>query len=105
MKCRRCSELHSRGWHPRGQRTLDEFGDLECDDAEPWDGEEHVWFKYVDNYVFHLVGEHVRGGEDKPMTTVVCVTCGGDKFQVGSGDWVTAIKCCECGWERVIHDG
>jgi len=102
MKCRRCNELHSHAWHPRGQRVEEPWGDLECDDAEP----EKPWWDEVDDHTFHLAGYHGRrGAPSTPMKRVVCRGCGGDRFQVGSGEWVTAIKCVNCGWERVIHDG
>ena len=94
MKCRRCGELHSWAWHPRGQRVEEHWGDLECDDSEPDVSER--WWDEVDDHTFHVQGKLLR---------VVCKTCGGDKFQVGSGDWRTVIKCAGCGWERVIHDG
>ncbi len=44
--------------------------------------------------------------ERKPPKRCFCVKCGGTKFLVGSSEaCMTIIKCPECGWERVVHDG
>ncbi len=45
--------------------------------------------------------------ERRPPNTCLCVKCGGDKFLVGNSPDcpLTIIKCPECGWERVVHEG
>ncbi len=45
--------------------------------------------------------------EQEPPGTAYCLKCGNDKFLVGSNfdALLTIIKCPECGWERVIHEG
>ncbi len=35
----------------------------------------------------------------------ICKLCGGDKFQVGSDEYFTAIRCIRCKWEVCIHEG
>ncbi len=45
--------------------------------------------------------------EREPAKTAYCLMCGNDKFLVGSNNdaLLTILKCPECGWERVIHEG
>jgi len=63
--------------------------------------EEMGFYTYSDNTVFH-VGQSYS---DKPSPTVKCIQCGGTEFNVGSGEYFTAIRCPICGWETCIHDG
>ncbi len=43
---------------------------------------------------------------DDPLKTCVCCKCKTDKFEVGQNkNYQTVIKCPNCGWEEVIHDG
>jgi hypothetical protein len=42
---------------------------------------------------------------DGPLETLVCLSCGGDRFIVGRKAYRTAARCEKCGWERCIHDG
>ena len=37
--------------------------------------------------------------------TLMCSICDGTEFNVGQGDYFTAIKCVNCQWEMCIHDG
>ena len=41
---------------------------------------------------------------DEPAKTYIC-ECGNDRLQVGSAHYLTVIKCPDCKWEDVIHDG
>lgn len=43
--------------------------------------------------------------DDKVAKTLVCKHCGGNQFNVGSGNHFTAIKCITCQYEICIHDG
>lgn len=56
---------------------------------------------FAENTVFH-VGQSY---DDKPADTVICKECGSDKFNVGHGSCLTAIRCVVCEWEKVVHDG
>lgn len=44
---------------------------------------------------------------DKPATQIKCSICGSDKFHVAENehDYWTGIKCVNCEWESMIHDG
>lgn len=39
------------------------------------------------------------------MSDIRCKKCGALEFNVGSGDYFTAIRCPKCGWEECIHEG
>ena len=43
--------------------------------------------------------------ESTPARTNYCRKCGGREFHVGSGSWLTVIKCVKCLIEIVVHDG
>lgn len=43
--------------------------------------------------------------DEEPAETYICKKCGADKFIVGAGDYFTALKCTNCGWEMCIHEG
>ena len=43
--------------------------------------------------------------EKEAATTAQCAICGSKEFNVGCGDYYTAIRCPTCGWERLIHEG
>lgn len=43
--------------------------------------------------------------EDLPARRLRCVGCGGTTFEVGQGDYYTAIRCPVCGWEKCAHEG
>ncbi len=49
------------------------------------------------------VAKDAYKGEE--VETYVCSKCKTDKFIVGCGDCQTLLKCPNCGWEEVIHDG
>ncbi len=40
-----------------------------------------------------------------PATKQVCKTCGGDKFEVGFGEYFTAIRCTTCKYQCCVHEG
>ena len=94
MKCIRCGRYHLSSWHPRGQYKEDYLGDMECDDEDNGEDPSDLWYDKIADETFHMDG----------FKRYVCKACGGDKFQVGNANWQTAIKCCGCGWESVIHD-
>ena len=58
-------------------------------------------FKHVQRNDFHVKRIYAK----ETCVTIVCKSCGADKFTVGQGGYFTAIKCDKCGWERCIHDG
>ena len=43
--------------------------------------------------------------EKEVAKTLFCKKCGDNKFHVGRGNYYTAIKCVNCGWEICEHDG
>ncbi len=43
--------------------------------------------------------------EDTPAKTLQCKLCGSKEFNVGTGNYFTAIKCKNCEYELCIHDG
>lgn len=43
--------------------------------------------------------------EETVAKTIYCKNCGGKEFNVGSGNYFTAIRCVKCEWELCIHDG
>lgn len=55
--------------------------------------------------LFHLDSGLEYQGGPCPLITLTCATCGGKEFNVGKGSYRTGIKCVECGWEQVVHDG
>lgn len=49
---------------------------------------------------------HPEGYKEPPVLHgVKCAICGSDKFNLGTGDYCTAIKCPNCEYEMVIHEG
>ena len=50
---------------------------------------------------FHIGQEYTT----RPDTKIRCVLCHGDKFEVGRGNYHTAIRCVTCQWELCIHEG
>jgi len=46
-----------------------------------------------------------QGYEETAAVTLGCKLCGGIDFNVGRGNYYTAIKCPRCGWECCIHEG
>jgi hypothetical protein len=49
---------------------------------------------------FHVVD--TRGDR---ACQIRCVVCGAGEFQVGAGEYLTAVRCMHCKWELVIHSG
>lgn len=43
--------------------------------------------------------------DDDAATTIRCRLCGAFDFNVGVGQYFTAIRCSKCGWEECIHSG
>lgn len=46
-----------------------------------------------------------RPPHEKVSEAYVCLKCGGDRFHVGHGPHLTVLKCPDCGWTQVVHDG
>ena len=51
--------------------------------------------------LFHI-GQSYK---EEVADTVFCKHCGGKEFNVGTGDYFTAIRCVTCHYEICIHDG
>jgi len=43
--------------------------------------------------------------ENKPAKTLVCKKCKSKRFIVGTGSYITIIKCENCGYELCVHEG
>lgn len=43
--------------------------------------------------------------EDVAATTLACAKCGSQEFNVGQGNYYTAIRCPKCQWQLCIHQG
>ena len=43
--------------------------------------------------------------EEKAAITMQCIFCLGREFNVGVGNYFTAIRCVKCEWELCIHEG
>lgn len=43
--------------------------------------------------------------DNYPATKLQCIACGGTHFEVGSGDYLTAIRCINCMESVVVHSG
>jgi len=50
---------------------------------------------------FSMPDEYVCGA----VLQIACVKCGGVEFNVGSGEYLTAIRCTKCGVPCSIHQG
>lgn len=42
---------------------------------------------------------------DVPPTRKVCARCGGSEFHIATARFLTAIRCVECRWEAIEHQG
>ena len=62
---------------------------------------EDVYNLVEDDETFHIGQSY----DDEAATTVECAKCHGRVFNVGMGDYFTAIRCVKCEWETCIHDG
>jgi hypothetical protein len=40
-----------------------------------------------------------------PAMQLVCMKCGGKEFHVGSGDYLTAVRCVKCLIPCRVHEG
>jgi len=67
-----------------------------------WEPEEGIYQGTVDVYPgkFHI---ETLDGDIAP--TLVCVKCNGSLFYVSLSAWQTAVKCFNCGWEYIVHQG
>ena len=43
--------------------------------------------------------------EEAAATTLACKKCGGMNFNIGQGNYFTAVKCVNCDWQLCIHEG
>lgn len=71
------------------------------DDEDNWCIDADYFCKESDEDVFHI-GELCS---NQAAELVKCKICGGSNFNVGRGNYYTAIRCLECQWEVCIHDG
>lgn len=62
--------------------------------------DDFVNFNKEDN-TFHIGQSY----EKKAVTSLECKSCGGKEFNVGSGHCYTAIRCPNCKWEVLLHEG
>ena len=69
--------------------------------ANERDFNQEDFVKETDEDMFHI-GQSYENGAAK---TLECVKCGSKEFNVGSGNYFTAIRCVKCEWEYCIHDG
>ena len=51
------------------------------------------------------IGCHVSYLGHTDRAVAVCLTCGGNTFNVGAVDYCTFIRCTTCGWEQSVHEG
>ena len=82
-------------------KKYDGYDDDNYVDANGMERHINKRFKEVQRNDFHIGQSY----DNENCVTLVCDTCGCDKFTVGTGSYFTAIKCDKCGWERCIHDG
>jgi len=69
-------------------------------DVDPADNLEFIKLKQRNDFKFK------KQSYDKGYPkTIICKKCGNDKFIIGQGDYYTAIKCPNCGYEIEIHEG
>jgi len=63
-------------------------------------------FSGPDKFKFELRGDFkMEVSYDGPLETLVCLSCGTNRFIVGRKAYYTAARCEKCGWERCIHEG
>jgi len=60
-----------------------------------------LWELEAKPTMFHIGQRY----EDEPAKKITCIQCGGEQFNVGQGDYFTAIRCVKCEWETGIHEG
>ena len=76
-------------------------------DRDPEGEEQHdsveidLVIKEVEDGLFHI-GDY---GDELPASTVVCLVCGGNTFNVGRACYYTAIRCTKCEYEIEIDSG
>jgi len=79
-----------------------------------WPGEIHIPVKFdwdvIDHDDFYTESDedifHIgQSYEDEAAKVLKCKICGGMEFNVGRGDYYTAIKCIKCEWELCVHNG
>jgi hypothetical protein len=62
---------------------------------------EDVLVKSADSEYFEIGQSY----DKEAATTLACAKCGSVEFNVGQGDYFTAIRCPICLWQLCIHDG
>lgn len=78
-----------------------ENGVTDSDDYE-YPVEEPILFEEEQGgTMFHLKQSY----EPSNVNKLICLGCGGDQFNIGKGNYYTAIRCSTCEWEQCIHEG
>jgi hypothetical protein len=70
-------------------------------DRHNWDKEYEKPYEFADESTFSIG----QGYEKVPAKDIYCGLCKGTEFNVGQGDYFTALRCVTCKWEVCIHDG
>jgi len=73
--------------------TCNEEGHCECCETER--------IVRVDDGTWHIG----QGYEAETVESLVCKKCGSKEFNVGKGNYYTAIRCVNCKWELCVHEG
>lgn len=63
--------------------------------------EDNIIEKCENDETFHIGQSY----EEEAVTTIKCAKCGSREFNVGQGNYFTAIRCPKCKWELCIHNG
>ncbi len=66
--------------------------------------------EYYPEIVDTLLGDsgesfHIANQGEAPDKVVKCNVCNGDKFNVAGGSYRTSIRCINCQYEVLIHEG
>lgn len=76
---------------------------------DTFEEEEDIWIpkeKVLDfkkDELFHIGQSY--GHESGKADTAHCKNCGGKEFNVGIGDYYTAVRCVACEFEICVHEG
>jgi phage FluMu protein Com len=97
-KCKRCNQWHRWTWLP-----VDEFN-AELDDRCASDGDGVDSLKSEPTDLFH-VAQYAETEHQSEPTLTRCGLCGTDRLQVGRASYMTILRCPNCKWETVIHEG
>lgn len=79
-----------------------EDGEKSCRAFEMFFRESDFYLLKEDETIKFHVGQSYTKDTAK---AIACSICGGNEFNVGQGDFFTAIKCVKCQWEMCIHEG